>query len=152
MEQRIAVRFYENKTYGSTYGKGLYRRAIFNGTADLQEPRAKYLLDMLAYSDWENTARTTDEMEALRAAEEVAGNAPHSNLLATWIKRLDNDGSKPRVQGFGLLDLDTHQLTLLISDAAKGVEQAWKLDAKPCKQSAQNKNSPNLLATNADLN
>ncbi len=30
----IAVRLFDNNTYGTTYGKGLYRRAVFNGTID----------------------------------------------------------------------------------------------------------------------
>jgi hypothetical protein len=28
----VAIRLYENKAYGTTYGKGLYRKAIYNGT------------------------------------------------------------------------------------------------------------------------
>ena len=53
MEKSIAVRFYENKRYGSTYGKGLFHKAVFNATADLQEPRVKYLLDLIQYRDCE---------------------------------------------------------------------------------------------------
>jgi hypothetical protein len=49
------------------------------------------------------------------------------------------------------MDLNTHQLVLLINDTVIGVEQAWELEVKPCKQSASNKNSPQLLATNTDL-
>jgi hypothetical protein len=151
MEQAIAVRFYENKKYGSTQGKGLFRKALFNATADLQHPKTKYLLDMFTYSDWENTAKTDDDMKALGVAADYAEGLAKADLLGTWIKRLDSDGTKPRVCGFGLMDLNTHQLVLVINDTAIGVEEAWELEAKPCKQSTQNKNSPQLLATNVDL-
>ena len=151
MEKKIAVRFYENKKFGSTYGKGLYRTALYNGTADLEEPHAKYLLDMFGYADWENTARTANDMELLTAADEVVGTAPKSDFLATWIKRWDADGTKPRVFGFAVLDLNTHQLTLLINDDVTGVENAWALEAKPCKQASDNRKSPNVFASNADL-
>ena len=41
----IAIRLFENKVYGSTYGQGLRRSAVFNATAEVTEPYAKYLLD-----------------------------------------------------------------------------------------------------------
>lgn len=151
MEQAIAVRFYENKKYGSTQGKGLFRKAVFNATADLQQPKTKYLLDMFSYVDWENSAKTDSDMKALAQANELVGDMPKADLLGTWIKRLDSDGTKPRVMGFGVLALNTQQLALLINDTEIGIEQAWELEVKPCKQSPTNKNSPQLLATNADL-
>lgn len=151
MERKIAVRFYENKKYGTTYGKGLYRAAIYNGTADLEEPNAKYLLDMFGYADWENTARTNNDMELLKAADDLIGTAPKADFLATWIKRWDADGSKPRVYGFGVLDLNSNRLMLAINDEVTGVENAWALEAKPCKRASDNRKSPNLFATNVDL-
>ena len=33
-QTEIAVRLYENQTYGTTYGKGLFRKALFNGSID----------------------------------------------------------------------------------------------------------------------
>ena len=36
----IAVRLYDNNTYGSTYGRGLYRKAIYNGTIDAKHSSA----------------------------------------------------------------------------------------------------------------
>ena len=46
----IAVRLYDNNSYGTTYGKGLYRRAIYNGTIDAKEFNAKYLADIALYA------------------------------------------------------------------------------------------------------
>jgi len=150
MEKSIAVRFYENKRYGSTYGKGLFHKAVFNATADLQEPRVKYLLDLIQYRDWENTARSDADMEAVRMAQQLVSGTG-CDVLATFIKRLDADGSKPRVRGFAVLDLNTRQLTLVVEDEDMAVTQAWQLEAKPCREAAKNQNSPQLLATNAEL-
>ena len=38
----IAVRLYESKVYGTTYGRGLYRHAFYNGTVDLKQSAVKY--------------------------------------------------------------------------------------------------------------
>ena len=54
----IAVRLYDNNTYGSTYGRGLYRKAIYNGTIDAKHSSAKYLVDFYTYEDWANQAKT----------------------------------------------------------------------------------------------
>jgi len=45
----VAVRLFENQAYGTTYGKGLYRRAIYNGTVEMKTPKVKYLIDLFAY-------------------------------------------------------------------------------------------------------
>lgn len=42
----VAVRLFENQAYGTTYGKGLYRRAVYNGTVDIKAPKVKYLIDL----------------------------------------------------------------------------------------------------------
>jgi hypothetical protein len=151
MDKEIAVRFYENKRYGSTYAKGQFHKAVFNATADLQQPRAKYLLDMLCYKDWVNTARSDADMQLVQTAQDLLRGHSGQDVLATFVKRLDTDGSKPRVNGLALLDLNTNQLTLVIEDEAMSVAEAWQLEAKPCKAAQQNKNSPQLLATNVDL-
>ena len=47
--KEIAVRLYENKKYGTTYGKGLFHSAVFNGSADVLGSNTKYLLDYYPY-------------------------------------------------------------------------------------------------------
>ena len=42
-------------------------------------------------------------------------------------------------------------LTLAILDAEAEVEEAWKLDVRNCRLARSTKNSPQLLATNTDL-
>jgi len=146
MEKEIAVRFYTNEKFG----KGIFKKGILSGTADLSQPSAKYLLDMLSYTDWQNTAKTDDDMEALGIVEEIVGANPTNDLLATFIKRMDSDGTKSRVPGFCVLDLATNELMLVISDDVKGVADQWELSARPCKQ-VMGKKVPQLLASNADL-
>jgi len=121
MEKKIAVRFYDNNKFGTTYAKGLYRKAVFNGTADLQQPNTKYLLDMLSYDDWENSAKTNEDMRALELAEDLIEARPKADWLCSFIKRFDSNGNKSSVKGFCMFDLDTKQLILAIDDAVTSV-------------------------------
>lgn len=146
MEKEIAVRFYTNEKFG----KGIFKKAIFSGTADLSQPCTKYLLDMLNYEDWRNAAKTDDDIEALAVAEEIIGNASTTDVLATFIKRMDSDGTKSRVPGCCVFDKATNELVLVIVDDVTGVADKWELSAKPCKQ-VMGKKVPQLLASNADL-
>jgi len=58
----IAVRLYENQVYGTTYGRGLYRRALYNGTIDLRTSGVKYLVDLYSGEDWANQAKSDERM------------------------------------------------------------------------------------------
>ena len=106
---------------------------------------------MFCFTDWVNTAKSDTDMELVAMAENFVGSSGNKDMLATFVKRLDADGSKPRVRGFAVLDLNTRQLTLVIEDEEMAVTQAWQMEAKPCGEAAKNQNSPQLLATNAEL-
>ena len=43
--KEITARLWENKMYGTTFAKGQYRKAIYNGTLEIMDPYAKYLVD-----------------------------------------------------------------------------------------------------------
>lgn len=147
MQNEIAVRLYENNKYGSTYGKGLYHHAVFNGTADIKHPKAKYLLDFYNYEHWEAQAKTDEQMEVVQIVSETA----NKNILVSWVLRYDAvTKHKAHVMGFCTLDLATSTLQLVISDDAMDIGTAWKLPVKPCKL-VRDKNAPQLLATNAEL-
>lgn len=147
MQNEIAVRLYENNKYGSTYGKGLYHHAVFNGTADIKHPKAKYLLDFYSYDHWEVQAKTDEQMEVVQIVSETA----NKNILVSWVLRYDAiTKQKAHVMGFCTLDLATSALQLVISDDAMDIGAAWKLSVKPCKL-VRDKNAPQLLATNAEL-
>jgi len=149
MQKEIAVRLYVNEKYGTTCGKGMYRRALFNGTADVHEPRIKYLLDFYTLADWQHSAKTDEDMEALNYVKQQE----HAEKAYSWVVRYDmTSKKKTRVSGFCEYDMDTGKLTLLVLDTASGVEDTWRLDVKMCTKSAVNTSAPHLLATNvADL-
>jgi hypothetical protein len=142
----IAVRLYENQAYGSTYGKGLYRKAVFNGTIDAKSPRVKYVVDFYDYEDWCNLAKTDEQMVILDAVPQ------DKKMLFSWIYRYDLVcKTKTLVHGVVRMDLTTMDLDVLICDESAGVADRWHITAKPCKASTSGVNSPQLLATNTEL-
>ena len=151
MSEQIEVRFYENANFGTTFGKAKYRKAIFNGTADLRQRNTKYLLDMEEYDVWQHSAKTDIEVEVLNALEGLLTDSEKAHTLVTWIKRLDADGTKAKVAGFGWLDLESNKLRLLIEDAEKDLVEDWDLQAKTCRANRDGKKAPMLLATNYDI-
>lgn len=146
-EKEIAIRFYENAKFGDTYAKGKRHSAVFNAAADLHHPNAKYLLDFYSFEHWQHTARTDDDMGIL----EIVSENVNDDVLVSWVVRQDPiTKSKQRVTGFCTLDMKIKACTLLIHDEDGGVVEIWKLPTKQCKR-VVGKNSPTLLATNADL-
>lgn len=146
-QKEIAVRLFENPRYGTTFGKGLYRSAVFNASAEIKSPHVKYLLDFESAERWQHTAKSDGDMVFVDHLAEV--NKP--DLLVSWVQRYDSASkTKTRVNGFATLDTDTGELMLLIDDVDSGIEDTWQLTAKPCRSSS-GKNSPQLLATNAEL-
>lgn len=142
----IAVRLYENKSYGTTFGKGMYRRALFNGTIDARTPAAKYLVDCFNYEDWSNQATTDEQMAVLEAVP------ADSKKIYSWIKHYDTvNRAKRLVGGYMQLDMDSLNMSILICDEATNVADQWQIEGKPCKSAARNQNSPQILGTNGDL-
>jgi len=145
--KEIAIRLYENKLFGTTHGKGMYRTAVFNGTADITSPSVKYLLDFDSIERWEHGSKNTNDDELRNHVTSM--NKP--NLLASWIVRYDiATKAKTRVTGYCTIDLQANKLELLIDDEQMEIADTWVLDVKPCK-SVAGKKSPQLLATNAEL-
>lgn len=143
----IAVRLYENHKLGSTYGKGLYHSAIFNGTADIPSHQVKYLLDFYPYTQWQHTAKTDMDIEVLHCINEQCDD----NTLVSWVVRYDTKTKrKERILGYCTLDMDSSRLELVICDLAISLQYRWRLDAKPCRQ-VEGKNCPTLLAANYDM-
>jgi hypothetical protein len=141
----IAVRLYDNQTYGTTYGKGLYRKAIFNGTIDNQDRSITYLVDFYNYQDWVNQAKNDQQMHI------VANIKPTADALYSWVKHYDRaSNTKHAVNGLSVLDMDTYEIAVCINDHPNGITDEWLLQAKPCKTRSGAK-GPQFLATNADL-
>lgn len=145
-QSEIAVRLYDNQKFGTTYGKGLYRKAIYNGTIDTKDLKSKYLVDFYSYADWANLAKTDAEMEIL------ANVSPEADTLFSWIKHYDFETRvKASVPGMCRINMNSLELVVLICDEQRGLTDQWELGAKPCKQTKTDKPTPQLLATNGDL-
>ena len=142
-ETEIVARMYNNKVYGTTYGKALYRNAIYNGTIETKSPNAKYLVDFYDYNGWENRAKTDGQMGVLGAIEKEA------DTLYSWLYRYDAETKKKTlVDGFASINCDTNEMDIFICDSEMNITERWNLDAKQCKQV---RNGPQLFATNSDL-
>jgi hypothetical protein len=142
----IAVRLFDNNTYGTTYGKGLYRRAVFNGTIDARSPTAKYLVDCYNYEDWCNIASTDQQITVLEVIP------ADSRKLYSWIKHYDTvTRAKRLVGGCMQFDLDSLDMNIMICDETAGVADHWRIEGKPCKTAMKSQKSPQILGTNADL-
>ena len=142
----IAVRLFDNSSYGTTYGKGLFRSAVFNGTIEAKSPAAKYLVDLYSFDDWCNRARTDEQMMILKDIEHA------TDKLYSWIQHWDSAAKTKRlVGGYMSLDIDSLGMEILICDEQTDFAGAWKIAAKPCKAAKINSSSPQILGTNANL-
>ena len=142
----IAVRLYDNNTYGSTYGRGQYRKAIYNGTVDAKHSNTKYLVDFYSYEDWANLAKTDGQMHIL------SGTPPMDDVLFSWVTHYDSaTRAKAPVTGLCFINMDTMEMTVGIEDLERGVDEVWQLTARECRQTQTGKRVPQLLATNGDL-
>jgi len=145
-QTELALRLYENSTYGSTYGKGLFRRALFNGSIDIKSPLVKYVIDLFNYDDWCNIAKTHAQIEIIT---EVAQQA---DTLYTWINRYNTSTKqKTLVSGFCSFDCESKDINVMIIDPECNIEGVWKISAKPCQTNKNGLRAPQFLATNADL-
>ena len=145
----IAIRLFENNKYGTTYGKGLRRSALYNATAEITQPYAKYLLDFEPGAAWINHARTDEQLAICRRLVEQA--QANDSVLWSWIKWYDKTtGEKELVAGFAAYDMDSEEIALDLDDGKRALTDQWFLPARRCTGRA-GKNSPVLLATNCDL-
>jgi hypothetical protein len=82
----------------------------------------------------------------------IANATPDADMLFSWVKHYDGaTKSKTPVTGMCLINTATMDMTVAILDEQRGVDEVWNLNARPCRQVAQGKRSPQLLATNGDL-
>jgi hypothetical protein len=146
LHKEIAVRFYDNKFYGTTYGKGLYRKALYNGSIDIKSPSIKYLVDFYAYKDWATQVASPAQEEAIDAVVKTA------DKVYSWLQHYDSSTKeKTIVLGFCTLDLNTNKVEIAIMDDVANISGVWHLEARPCKPINDGRKVPQLLATNADL-
>ena len=145
-QQEIAVRLYENAYYGTTYGKGLYRKAIYNGSIDMKNPSRKYVIDLFQYNDWSMQANS-DEQIAITSTISKS-----MEKLYSWVNRYDlTTKTKTLVTGCCILDINTNEIDIHVMEEDDDSVGIWKLTARPCKPTNDDRKVPQLLATNTDL-
>jgi len=142
----LAVRFYDNAVYGTTYGKGLFRKAIFNGSIDVKTPTVKYLIDLYEYEDWINLARTDEQME-------IIGEISKEHATAySWLQRYNTETKqKTSITGFTSFNCESKAVKIMILDPDFNIEDSWLIEAKLCQSNLRGLRSPQFLATNSDL-
>ena len=146
MEKEIAVRMFENKKLGTTYGKGKYRSAIFNASAELRDPHVKYLLDFYAIDRWQHTARTDAQIAIVNEVNAIS----QPNDLASWLVRYDPvHKTKTLVDGFAFLSMDSEKLVLIVNDVESALSEEWVLQTRTC--TVTHGKAPTLIATNTEL-
>ena len=62
-EREIAVRGFNNERINTSFGKGLFRRAIYNGSVELRNPNEKYLIDLYDFAHWQHQARSDYQID-----------------------------------------------------------------------------------------
>ena len=147
--REIAVRLFINEKYMDTYGKGIFNRAIYNGSIELHQPNQKYLVDFYGYAHWEFRAKSDDQMQVLRYLEQTdLPKAP--NLLMSWILHYDPmTKAKTAVPGFCAYLQDSKEMHLRIDDRLRSISDEWDLAVRQCKNAGAK--LPVLLATNVAL-
>lgn len=148
-ERNIAVRGFINEKHNTTFGKNLFRRAIYNGSVELGNPSQKYLIDMYEFGIWQHQAKSDYQMNTFRKIDSM-GADNQGDLLLSWVLHYDPlTKLKTPVDGYCIYMPSTNELYIEINDADRGTEDSWSLDVKPCKSTGIGK--PVFIATNVDL-
>jgi len=148
-EKEIVVRGFMNEKFGSTYGKGLFHRAIYNGSVEIRNPYSKYLIDLFEYDRWEIHAQGNEQLAwTKKLAKAKINQAPEA--LASWIQHYDPmTKTKRAVDGVCVYLPLTQELYIAINDPINDLNEEWTLQAKHCLKTGPNK--PIFIATNVDL-
>jgi hypothetical protein len=147
--REIAVRGFVNEKFNTTFGKGLFRRAVYNGSVELHKPNQKYLVDYYSYPEWEVQARSDGQIAATQELTN-SGIAGQDDMLFSWLVHYDPlTKSKARAEGYSVYSPNTRELFIKIDDAANQTQDEWTLDVHPCKITGANK--PVFIAANVDL-
>jgi len=148
--REIAIRGFINEKYNTPFGKGLFRRAIYNGSVELLNPNQKYLVDFYEYELFQHTAKTDDQIRTLKKFD-ACGVANTPDLVMSWIVHYEPlTKSKELVDGYCIYLQSTGEVHIEIDDVLNGTKDEWDLKAHHCKAIGANK--PVFVATNVDLN
>jgi hypothetical protein len=148
--REIAIRGFINEKYNTTYGKGLFRRAIYNGSVELHNPNQKYLLDFYEYEQFQHSAKTDEQIEVLKKLDKCNVSSVESLVLSWIVHYVPLTKTKTAVHGYCIYLQSTSELHIEIVDDQNGTNDEWDLRAHHCKSLGANK--PVFVATNVDLN
>ena len=146
--KNIAVRLWNNEMFGKTYGKGKRKNAFYNGTVEISIPPVKYLIDLEPIPSWFHHAKSPIHLKMLKDLNIQPINDP--NVLMSWIVRYEG-GVKTPVDGLCCYDLSNNTIIVRIKDQASKIEEEWELSVKACLNRTAGKPTPNLIATNHEL-
>ncbi len=148
--REIAIRGFINEKYNTPFGKGLFRRAIYNGSVELHNPNQKYLVDFYEYGQFQHTAKTNGQINILNNLV-ACGVANTPDLVMSWIVHYEPlTKSKQLVDGYCIYLQSTGEVHIEIEDVLNGTKDEWDLKAHHCKAVGANK--PVFVATNVNLN
>ena len=148
--REIAVRGFTNEKFNTTFGKGLFRRAVFNGSVELRNPSLKYLVDYYQYPEWEALAKDNKQMDVINKLD-GSGMPENQDLLFSWLVHYDPlTKTKTKVDGYSVYSPSTQELYIEINDSNNQTNEEWSLDVHNCKNLGHHK--PVFIATNVDLN
>lgn len=143
--KELTARLWENKMYGTTYGKGQYRKAVFNGTLEIQKPYAKYLVDMEDIETWFHFPKSSIHVGITNRIAQPPSN--EDGILMSWLYRYEG-GIKTAIDGYAALDMNNNQLSIQINDVEYGITESWELPVRKCISRVPGKPTPALIATN----
>ena len=149
-EREIAIRGFINERFGSTYGQGLFRRAVYNGSIELRNPFQKYLVDFFTYAYWEVKARSDQQIKTVNDMLS-AGMDSDPDILFSWLQHYDPvTKHKSAVAGYAVYHTKSNEVHVSINDPERDVVEQWWLDARACANPGLKK--PAFIAANVDLN
>ncbi|MBU3624378.1 hypothetical protein [Polynucleobacter sp. AP-Latsch-80-C2] len=142
--KEITARLWENKMCGTTFGKGQYRKAIYNGTLEIPSPYAKYLVDFEEVEAWFHFPKSTVHVEMANRLKNIPTN--EDGVLMSWIYRYEA-GIKSAVEGYASLDMNYSRIYIEIKDSEHGINDYWELPIRSCIARIPGKPTPALIAT-----
>ncbi len=148
-ERHIAVRGFINERHNTTFGRGLFRRAIYNGSVELAHPSQKYLIDLYEFGIWQHHAQSDYQMDVFRKINAMNGDE-QADLLLSWVVHYDPlTKAKTPVDGYCAYLASTNEMYIEIHDPERGTDHSWSLTVRSCKNAGLGK--PVFIATNVDL-
>ena len=142
--KEITARLWENKLYGTTYAKGQFRKALYNGTLEISDPHTKYLVDFEDIEHWFHFAKSAIHVEMANRLSNPPVN--ESGVLMSWLYRYEG-GSKTPVSGYAALDTNYKRITIQIDDIDVGLAEHWELPVRSCIARMPGKSCPTMIAT-----